>query len=484
MNINFSFPPTLSAFMQDDSRHRWVLGPFGSGKSVACITEVVRRAAMQAPGPDGKRKSRWAVIRQTQPQLRDTTLKSWMDIFPSGSIGYYKETGKTYFINTGDIQAEILFRALDSPDDVKNLLSLELTGTYVNEFKDIAREIIEALEGRVGRFPRMADGGPSWVGLWGDSNMPTEGTWWHRMLEGYDPTDGKTRKPNGWKVYKQPPGMIKQIDGTYLPNPLADNISNLPPHYYEHLIEGKQDDFIRTYVMCEYGRSLGGRPVHESFNRELHVSKTPLIPDKNSVLLISADFGLTPAIVLMQQNAWGQVVVLDEIVTFGSGIERAIEEKLLPLMRQRFDGFDAQVTGDPSGATGSQSDETSCLQVFQRYRNKGLGKTKLAWSNNPIHRQGALDYFLTRLVGQGKPAFLIDPRCEWLIAALSGKYAFKKFKDGRESAEVEKSDWSHVAEALQYGAMWFERGGRRKAELNERGTIRVPQNINPYCTPR
>jgi hypothetical protein len=108
----------------------------------------------------------------------------------------------------------------------------------------------------------------------------------------------------------------------------------------------------------------------------------------------------------------------------------------------------------------------------------------LAWSNSPVHRQGALDYFLTRLVGQGKPAFLIDPRCEWLIGALSGKYAFRKFKDGRESAEVEKSDWSHVAEALEYGCMHYERGGRRKAENNERGTVRTPPNVNPYCTPR
>lgn len=485
MEIDFKASPTATAFMNSNARHRFILGPFGSGKTVMTIMEMIRRASMQAPSPiDGKRKTRIAVIRNTAPQLTDTVIKSFLSWFPSGSLGTWKLTGKTYSIRQGDIECDIIFRALDDAADVSNLLSLELTMAELSEFRELAREIVEGLDGRIGRYPGARDGGCTFAGIFGDSNMPMEGSWWERMLEGRDPDDGKIAKPNNWAVFKQPAAMIKQVDGSYLPNPLAENTENLPPDYYQHLVEGKSEEYIRTFVLMEYGRSLGGKPVHPAFNRELHVSKTPLIPDKNSVLLLSADFGLTPAIVVMQQNAWGQVVVLDEIVTFGMGIERAIEEKLLPLMRQRFDGFDTQVTGDPSGATGSQSDETSCLQVFQRYARKGLGKTKLAWSNSPVHRQGALDYFLTRLVGQGKPAFLIDPRCEWLIGALSGKYAFRKFKDGRESAEVEKSDWSHVAEALEYGCMHYERGGRRKAENNERGTVRTPPNVNPYCTPR
>jgi len=51
--------------------------------------------------------------------------------------------------------------------------------------------------------------------------------------------------------------------------------------------------------------------------------------------------------------------------------------------------------------------------------------------------------------------------------ALSGKYMFKKTKDGRHVEEVEKNDWSHIAEANQYGDMYYERGGRRKAERRE-----------------
>lgn len=63
--------------------------------------------------------------------------------------------------------------------------------------------------------------------------------------------------------------------------------------------------------------------------------------------------------------------------------------------------------------------------------------------------------------------YQIDPECKWLIQALSGKYMFKKTKDGRHVEEVEKNDWSHIAEANQYGDMYYERGGRRKAERRE-----------------
>lgn len=486
MDINFKASPTATAFMASNARHRFVLGPFGSGKTVMTIMECIRRAAMQRPSTiDGKRKTRIAIIRNTGPQLVDTVIKSFLSWFPSGTLGVYRQTGKTYSIRQGDIECDIIFRALDDAADVSNLLSLELSMAELSEFRELAREIIEGLDGRIGRFPPAREGGCTYAGIFGDSNMPMEGSWWERMLEGRDPDDSKTHKPNAWEVFRQPPAMLKQLDGTYVANPLAENIENLPDGYYDNLVQGKSDEYIRTFVLCQYGRSLGGKPVHPMFNRDVHVSKTPLIPNPANLLLISADFGLTPAIVIKQQDARGRVLTLDEIVTFGMGIERAIETKLLPLMRHKYDACkDIFVTGDPSGNTGSQSDETSCTQIFRNYARKGLGKVKMAWSNSPVHRQGATDFFLSRLVDRGMPAYLVDPGCEWLIQALSGKFQFKKFKDGRESSEIEKNDWSHIGDANSYADMYFERGGRRKAEHKERGTGAVAAAGNAYNSPR
>ncbi|MCL5460110.1 hypothetical protein M3M33_15845, partial [Loigolactobacillus coryniformis] len=58
-----------------------------------------------------------------------------------------------------DIKAEVLFRALDNPDDQSRLLSLELTGGWVNEAREIPGEIITALRSRLGRYPSANEGG-------------------------------------------------------------------------------------------------------------------------------------------------------------------------------------------------------------------------------------------------------------------------------------------------------------------------------------
>lgn len=485
MDVSISFPPVVSAYMQSDDRYRWILGPFGSGKSVGSQVEVPRRARMQRESiRDAVKRTRIAVVRNTMPQLRDTTMKTWFSWFPNGSIGEYHGQTKTYTIKKDNINCEVLFRALDDEKDVSNLLSLELTGGYLNEFRDIRREIVEGIDGRLGRFPMMADGGPTWIGLWGDSNMPEVGSYWHSMLEGRDPDDPAKAKPNGFRKFVQPPGMTRLADGTYIDNPNAENLKNLPAGYYKTLIANKTEDYIRTYVMCEYGRSKGGKPVHPMFNRALHVSSRPLIANKNNLLLISADFGLTPAIVIKQQDAFGRVLTLDSIATFGMGLERAIETRLLPLIRQKYDGFDMFVTGDPSGGSASDSDETSCVDIFQRYARKGLGKVKLAWSNATAHRHGATDHFLSMLVERGMPAYQIDPGAVELIDALDGGFMWKKTKDGRPSTEVEKNNSSHVGEANNYGDMYFERGGRRKAELKDRAQAPVSVVRSPYNTPR
>jgi hypothetical protein len=63
--------------MMDDSFFRGIMGPFGSGKSTVCIMDILRRASLQKPGKDKIRRSRWAVIRNTYPESRTTTIKSW-----------------------------------------------------------------------------------------------------------------------------------------------------------------------------------------------------------------------------------------------------------------------------------------------------------------------------------------------------------------------------------------------------------------------
>ena len=68
---------TLKEFLKNKSFFRGIRGPVGSGKSVACCIEIIKTAITQEKSEDGIRKSRWAVIRNTNPQLKTTTIKTW-----------------------------------------------------------------------------------------------------------------------------------------------------------------------------------------------------------------------------------------------------------------------------------------------------------------------------------------------------------------------------------------------------------------------
>ena len=183
--IDFKYKPdgdTLKEFMKDDTFFRGIRGPVGSGKSVGCCVEVFRRALMQKKNEQGIRRSRWAIIRNTNPQLKTTTIKTWLDWFPENEWGKFTwSVPYTHHIKKGDIDLEVLFLALDRPEDVKKLLSLELTGIWVNEAREIPKSIMDACSMRVGRFPSMREGGPSWTGFIADTNAPEEDHWWPIM---------------------------------------------------------------------------------------------------------------------------------------------------------------------------------------------------------------------------------------------------------------------------------------------------------------
>ena len=430
LDIDYTPPLTGKAFMQSDAKMRTLMGPVGSGKSVTCSFEIVRRATMQEPNEQGIRKTRAAVVRETARQLQDTTIKTFLDWFPPGVCGTYMRTTKTYFFKVGDVECEVMFRALDDADDVANLNSLELTFTWFNECKDIHPEIVDAMSKRIGRFPSKKDGGPTWHGMWGDTNPPTMDTWWFYQMEHLDPKDGVSENDNGWDVFKQPSGRSTD----------AENIENLPENYYD--TQGRSDEYIRTFIDGEYGLSLSGQPIYKYFRPDYHMGKETLRPIVNGIrpIVIGMDLGLTPAAVIGQQDPRGRVLILGEAVSFDMGIQRFTRTILKPLIIAQWSGAPIIVVTDPAGIQRAQTDERSAVDIIKA---EGL-KVFPAKTNNVSARISAVDDFLMRQV-DGDSAFLVDPSCTNLKAAMMGGYSYHP-----KNGTIEKNKHSHVAEALQY----------------------------------
>ena len=431
LEIDYTPPPSGKKFMESDKKMRVLMGPVGSGKSVTCSFEVVRRACMQEPSKNGIRRSRAAVVRETARQLQDTTIKTFLDWFPPGECGNYMRTTKTYFFKVGDVECEIMFRALDDADDVANLNSLELTFAWFNECRDIHPDIVDAMSKRIGRFPSSKDGGPTWHGMWGDTNPPTMDTWCYYQMEKLDPKDGVSPNDNGWDVFKQPSGRTHH----------AENIENLPDGYYD--TQGAAEEYIRVYIDGEYGLSSAGMPVYKYFRTYYHMGREKLRFTTNGVrpIVVGMDLGLTPAAVIGQQDARGRALILAEAVSFDMGVQRFVRTILKPLLFERFSGAPILIVTDPAGLQRAQTDERSAVDIIKAEGFKVIA----AKTNNVSARISAVDDYLMRQV-DGDPAFVVDPRCTQLKAAMMGGYRFKPKGD----SDIDKNKHSHVAEALQY----------------------------------
>jgi hypothetical protein len=417
-----------------------------SGKSVACCIEIFRRCQEQKVGPDGFRRSRWAVIRNTRKQLKNTTLKTWFDWFPSRQgVGYWKVTDDTYYLEFGDVKAEIIFMPLDTPDDVANVLSLELTGVWLNECRHIHQDIVEGLQGRLERYPSQKMGGSNYWMMIADTNMPEIGSYWWKIFERQPLEDGDPDTIVDCDPFRQPSGISDE----------AENIPNLSPGYYTKKAKGRSKAYISVYIKAEYAMSKDGKPVyHDSFRYDRHVSKSSLPIHPTLPVIVGQDFGLTPAGLWMQMQEDGRVYILRETPAFDMGTKRYIRTKFMPMQMTTFPHNPVVVIGDPSGVRRADSDESTSFKMF---KDAGY-MAKPASTNDPSVRIKALDDWFSEYPDM-EPKVLIDPSCKSFISAMQSNYKYRRKKLSLEKAYDDKPDkthpCSHLVEGGQYGAMFL-----------------------------
>ena len=423
-----------------------------STKTSAGIIKIAYHAKRMAPCEDGIRRSRCCWIRNTREQLRDTSIPDFLKWFPDGVAGTYSKTDGKFTLRFDDVECEVLFRGLDDKNDVRRLLSLQLSFAVMDEFREIDEEIFKTVQGRLGRYPdkSMVKPRPEWgkdlkghpIGgcvtdeglpnahIWGMTNPPDMDTYWEKFL---------TNPPKNCHVTIQPDALSDQ----------ADWLQYLPANYYTNLCEGKDEDWIDVYVRSKFGKSLAGKPVFRSFSRSLHVSDKPLSANFSSSnpILIGMDVALHPAVTIGQVDPMGRLLVLESISAEGMGVLRFAREKLKPALSQRYAGLQYLVIVDPAANTRSQTDERTAVEVLE-----AEGFNVITAATNALQpRISAVDSHLTRLI-DGRSGILFDPqRCQDLITALMGKYRYRIKKAGDIDDKPEKlHPWSDLADSLQY----------------------------------
>ena len=477
----------IKQFMKDDSFFRGLRGPVGSGKSVSCCIEILRRALEQKPGADGISRSRWAVIRNTNPQLKTTTIKTWIDWFPEQEWGKFQwSVPYTHVIKKGKMELEVIFLALDRPEDVKKLLSLELTGVWINEARDIPKSIVDACTMRVGRYPSMRDGGPSWYGVIADTNPPDTDHWWAILAGETVIPDYITKqeakmlvKPDNWLFFNQPPAMEEvftkegELEG-YNDTDKRENGKNLTENYYKNIIRGKTKSWIDVYVLNKLGQIEDGKPVYEMFRRDVHVAKSDIAVMKEAPIHMGIDFGLTPACVF-GQRVRGRWLIIDELVAEDMGILRfsdLMKQKMAEYLPRNFTIF-----GDPAGDHRAQTDESTPFQIL---RGRGIS-ARPTHSNDVTLRLESVNVTLQRMI-DGDSGILIDPKCINLIKGFDGGYHYRRMQVSGERYEEKpsKNRFSHVHDALQYMLLGAGEGRALTSGAKQSKPVVARKNFNVF----
>jgi len=513
--IDLTQAPTVNDFVFDDAFVTGILGPLGSGKSVGCVAKILRLSMLQEPDGEGWRRTRWAIIRNTYPELRSTTIKTWEEIMrpehcgpvvqshpinhhirvkPNGFAWLDRDNG--LYRGSPGFDMEAIFVALDRPADVRHLKSLDLTGAWINEAVELPREILDMLTGRVGRFPREEVGGATWCGIIMDTNACDDDHWWYAAAERGEglidlshleiPGLAGRKLDLRWRFYRQPPAVleVRQAGGGFevceagfepigVPasqviqaagrwwcvNQAAENLKFLRPGYYHQQIANKLLEWVNRFMQAKYIYLADGKPwVPEYDDRTMARSLVyqPALP-----LLGGIDCGggtLMPAAAIGQRGSYGDWRTLAELSVFDMGIDRFSRE-LSALLDIKF-GAQAmpKFALDPAAAQRDQVYETA---VEEHLRSRGFDVT-LAPTNDPVVRREALALPMTRSArmpdGQMVPGFMVDTSCHKIRAGLAGKWFRRRVQVSgaeRHHEKPEKNEYSHPCEAAGYMCLTF-----------------------------
>lgn len=236
--IDYHFSPTATAFILDSTFITGYFGPFGCSKTAA----LSWKTWLYCQAFDG---AKVGLMRDTWPNLRDTTMAEFFKWFPPGIAGHYHKTDKIFELRRqAGGTAFVYFRHLDSEKDISNTLSLNFDALGFDEPQGginstggldpgISVNLYRALTGRIGRDLTRP---PGLVFIGGNPPAPDH---WIAAEFGYSGHGAPTNPYPDRHLYL----------GTR-----ADNIRNLKADYYERLerVWGRNTPMTRRFLYGDW----------------------------------------------------------------------------------------------------------------------------------------------------------------------------------------------------------------------------------------
>jgi hypothetical protein len=465
----FCLHTSTGAFVVRQNNNVFVTG--NSAKTSGIIAMAFADAIMQAPDGRGVRRTKTTVTRQTSLQLTRNTTVSVRNMI--GGLGGIVNEGKPprggieklLLADGTTLNWQIDFMALDSINAATDVLGLETTNVFVDEASSVENEtMVTDLLSRMGRYPskQITATGATKVQGWMGTNGPRKGHWLHDWYLGKRADKfaemAAQMGRSYFKGFRQPPALVMQPDGKHVPNPMAENIENLPNgygYYYAQLIRSKSA--VQAYVYGDFADIEVGLRVYQGFSA-LHELKHQEFMQQwggRGPIMVSFDFGRTPVILLAVRRPTGGIVIFGEVMAENLDIGSFYDNYVQPYLRNNYpEATIAHATADPSGVDkGGMSD----LSPFDQLRKRGL-EVHLPASTRMDRLQPRMDAVRERLKTldfTGRPMLQITDNCPYLLAALNSGYIYLPMA-GKVDEPSDQPTKSHVgwvsdlANALEY----------------------------------
>lgn len=505
--------PVAAAYIMSQGPIDLIRGPWGSGKTVASIFKIARHSAVDFPiCRDGVVHVRAAAIRDTYREMAKTALASWLEAFPKGGPYTASEAGafsggqdrpvkhvlewdtlRQWYRAKGvweprvtKIRLEMEFGAIGEQNLDSFFKGYEISLGWLNECDLIHKDAPGRLYGRTGRYPPESEV-MEWEGerlgyvadpdtgreslkvpriVCGDFNPPDETNWtYEREIEAPE-------KWPGYNFFAQPSGLSAQ----------AENRIGKARHKYEEeerQFGGPDAHEARRNVHGMYAPKATGTVIFKRFNLLRHRADSPLQIVKELPFTLGMDAGGRPAAVICQRMPNGQKRVLREVVSRPDTVTgpARFAENIAEVLMRDFPGMRcAGAWADPSAWYGAdkQRGELAWVETVQLALSIPIMPTA---TNDLGSRFEAVDWYFGD-IDANTPRLLIDPSCKYLIRAYVSQYQLTKHSSEAktDTLEIEKNEYSHIAEADQYEAYGYRGPTNVKKEAAQIGR---PGNVVP-----
>ena len=212
-------------------------------------------------------------------------------------------------------------------------------------------------------------------------------------------------------------------------------------------VVGKTKSWIDSRLMVRVTLVVDGSPVWPMFRVETHVATEVLRPHATSEVVVGLDFGRQPA-AIAGQAINSRILIQNELlgnnegaVTFAPKVARWLAKEYPDHELEEIKFY-----GDPKGQDRTQNDERTAYEIFAA---NGMNvRAAPGLKNNMIETRVAAVASPLEQMHDGRPRFVLSPKCRTLKVGMAGRYHNEKDEQGE--LKPKKDRYSNPCDALQY----------------------------------